>query len=252
MAKKQYKIRWRESDRANLQRTINNFNAKLRRLEKNRPDLAEYLPQKIRKKDIEKGIHTRTDFNRTIKSLQRFSVRGAEEPSKASRGAKATKWEISETKKKARLINREREKTKERLLAKEVTTRGKGTGQTRAQMGTIKENEIKPINVNFNIKSQKEWDLMKANIDAQLDEAWKAFKKSNMKLNYIKGLEEAGFSQDIIAMVHQMDVDKFIETVDTEEQASFDFIYDPIEHQLKSDSLWETWKAALERQNKGA
>lgn len=251
MAKKQYKIRWRDSDRAELQRTINNFNAKLRRLEKSRPDLAEYLPKKVRKKDIEKEIHTRTDFNRQAKSLQRFSVRGAEEPTKAVRGAKATKWEVSEAKKKARIINREREKTRNALLEREVTSRGKGTGSTRAQMGTLKENDLKPIKVNFNIKSQKEWDLMKANIDAQLDEAWKSFKKSNMKLNYIKGLEDAGFSQDIVALVHQMDVDEFIATVETDAEASFDFIYDPIEHTLKSDALREVWEAALKRQNKG-
>ena len=113
-------------------------------------------------------------------------------------------------------------------------------------MGTLKENSLKPINTNFESKSQKEWDLIRQNIEAQLDESWKVFQKSNMKLNYIKGLEDAGF-YDVAAIVHQMDVDEFIATVETDEQASFGFIYDPIEWSLKRDALEITWETALEK-----
>ena len=250
MAKKQYKIRWRDSDTAELQRTINNFNAKLYRLKKNHPHLAEYLPDRVNKTTIIKSIATREDFNRTIKSLQRFSKRGAETPVKSARGAKATKWEISEHKKKERIVNREREKERNALLSKEVTSRGKGTGSTRSQMGTLKENALKPLDVNFENKSQKEWDLVKANIDTMLDDSFKAFRKSNMKLNYIKGLETAGFS-DAAALVHQMDVDEFIRTIETDTEASFDFIYDPIEWNVKNEALFETWENALNRQKQG-
>lgn len=252
MAKKQYKIRWRDSDTAELQRVINNFNAKLYRLQKKNPEMADYLPNRVQKKDVINSIHTRADFNRTVASLKRFSARGAEEPVKSTRGAKATKWEVAEVTKKERRINREREKERNALLDKEVTTRGKGTGSKRSEMGSLKENALKPIKANFNIKSQKEWDLMKANIDAQLNEAHKAFRKSNMRLNYIKGLQDAGFSDDIVDLVRQMDIDKFIETIETDAEATFDFIYDPIDHELKSEALKETWSAALESQKQGA
>lgn len=244
MANKQYAIRWRKSDTAELQRVINNFNAKIYRLRKKKPELAEYLPNTVKKSDIIESIHTRQEFNRTIKSLQRFSQKGAEKPAHSSRGAKATKWEVSELKKKERIVNRELEKQRNALLEKEVTSRGQGTGSTRAQMGTLKEVSMKPYNVKFENKTQKEWDLMKTAIDRQLNESWKAFKKSNMKLNYIKGLEDAGF-YDVAAMVHQMDVDKFIEAVETDTEATFDFIYDPIEWQSKNDALMETWQNAL-------
>lgn len=251
MAKKQHKIRWRDSDSEELQRVINNFNAKLYRIKKKHPEMAEYLPDRVRKKDLVKNIHTRSDFNRAVTSLKRFGKRGAENPVKSSRGAKTTKWEVDEVKKKARRVNREREKERNALLDTEVTSRGKGTGSKRSEMGKLKENELKPINVNFTIKSQKEWDKLKESIDAQLDEANKMFRKSNMKLNYIKGLENAGFSDDVVALVHQMNPDNFISTVETDAEATFDFIYDPIEHNLKEDSLRETWTAALNKQNQG-
>lgn len=246
MANKQYAIRWRKSDTAELRRVIKNFNAKIYRLRKTRPELAEYLPDTVKVSDTVKSIHTRQEFNRTIKSLQRFSKKGAEKPTKSSRGAKATKWEVSELKKKERIVNRELEKQRNALLEKEVTSRGEGTGQTRAQMGTLKEVSLKPYDVKFENKSQKEWDLMKTAIDKQLNESWKQFKKSNMKLNYIKGLEDAGF-YDVAAIVHGMDVDKFIETVETDTEATFDFIYDPIEWSLKNDSLLSTWESASQK-----
>ena len=246
---KQYNIRWRDSDAEELQRAINNFNAKIYRTKKNHPEWADYQPERVNMTSIKSNITTRADLKKTLSTLREYTKRGSEEVQKSKRGAKATKFEIKEHQKKVRQVNRERKKERERLLEKEVTTRGKKTGVTRAEMGSIKEVAVRPIRGKFENKSQNEWELAKEMIDKNLNDTWKMFRKSSMRINYIKGLEDAGF-YDAVDLVREMDLDDFIDTVESDAEASFDFIYDPIEWELKNNALTDTWKKALENSKK--
>lgn len=241
---KKSKIRWRQSDRDLIEKTVRNFNAKLYRLEKNHPELKEFLPTKLSKKEVINSIETRADFNRVVHSFQRFSKRGSENPVKSSRGAKSTQWEVDEFKHKQRIENARRTRERKKLEAQNVTSRGKDTGVKRAEMGSIKENSLKPSNKNFKNLSQKEWELAKRNIDNQLNASYRDEQKAKMKENYIKGLIEGGFNQEIIDIVENTDIDTFVQTVTNDTEASFDFIYDPIEHKLKAEVLKETWEKA--------
>ena len=242
---KKSSIRWRESDTRELQRIINNFNAKIYRLRKNHPELKDYLPDTVKKKDVIKGIETRADFNRTIKSLQRFTKRGAENPVKSSRGAKSTEWEVGEFKLKQRIENARRTRERKKLEDKQVKSRGKETGVKRAEMGSIKENALKPSKKKFDNLSQKEWELAKRNIDNLLNASYRDERLLKMKDNYIKGLITAGYSDELIEMVRGLDPDKFIETVTTDQDATFDFIFDPLELKVKNDALIEVWSNAV-------
>lgn len=244
MAKRQSKIRWRESDLNTLQRAINNFNAKLYRTNKKNPDMAQYMPSRVKKSDVIKSIGTRADFNRTINSLKRFSAKGAETVVSSKRGAKATQWEKREFQLRKQRVNRARSIERKKVEQEDVLSRGKSTGSKRAEMGTIKENELKPIKLNFENLSQKEWELKKTAIDRALDEGFQEFRKYNMKQNYIKGLENAGFSVDLIDVVRKTDIDTFVRMVRTDTEAQFDFIYDPIAHKDKEDVLMELWENA--------
>lgn len=241
---KKYSIRWRESDLAELQRTLNNYNAKLYRIQKAHPELMDVLPQRMTKSEAIKSIGTRADFNRLTKSLQRFSKRGAEKPVSSSRGAKATQWEVDEFKIKQRVENARRTRERKKIEQQEVKSRGKSTGVTRAEMGSIKENSLKPSRKKFENLSQKEWELAKKNIDNMLNATHRYEQKLKMKENYIKGLITAGFPDEVINLVQNMDVDKFVTTVETDQEATFDFIYDPLELKAKSDALTEVWTNA--------
>lgn len=241
---KQSKIRWRKSDTELIERTVKNFNAKLYRIQKKHPEMIEFLPSKISKKEVINSIETRADFNRVVNSFQRFSKRGSENPVKSSRGAKSTQWEVEEFKHKQRIENARRTRERKKLEQQEVKSRGQGTGVKRAEMGSIKENSLKPSKKNFKNLSQKEWELAKRNIDNQLNASYRDEQKLKMKENYIKGLIEGGFSQEIIDVVEKTDIDKFVQTVTNDTEASFDFIYDPIEHKLKAEVLKETWEKA--------
>ena len=104
-------IRWSKDDKQNLRRAVNNFNSKIRRLEKLG---RENLPEKVSYKELTKGtsevrdefgniidyqklpILSRNELRNTLKSLQRFTKRGAEEEVTLKGGEKVTAWEKRE------------------------------------------------------------------------------------------------------------------------------------------------------------
>lgn len=248
MARKS-KIRWRDSDTQELQRLINNFNNKIYRTKKAHPEMEDFLPSRVSKKDLVNSIETRADFKRIANSLARFSKRGAEAPVVSTRGARATQWEIDEFKRKQQIENARRTRERKALEEKEVKIAGKGTGQTRAQMGSVKENELKPSRKNFQNMSQKEWELASKNIDNQLNATKRHERMEQMRENYLKGLTEAGFadaSPELVEIIKKIDIQTFYDTVQTDETATFSFIYDPLAFNVKKDALFEAWKTAYE------
>lgn len=240
------KIRWRENDEKELKRLIKNFNTKISYVKKKHPELASSMPGKLSFKELKNKISTRSELKRTENSLKRFSRKGAEKQIVSSRGAKSTVWEVNEFKIKQRIENARRTRERKKIESQEVKSRGKGVGVTRSEMGSIKENSLKPSKKNFNNLSQKEWELAKRNIDNMLNENYRNDKKMQMKENYIKGLENAGYSDELIQLIKKVDIDVFINTVETDQEATFDFIYDPIELQVKSDSLYEVWSNVID------
>lgn len=249
MAKQPPKIRWRDSDSAELQRVIKNFNAKLNRLKKKSPEIAEYLPERLKKSDVIDSIGTRADFNRVLNSYKRFSKRGAEAPVKSSRGAKATEWEVSEFKHKQRIENARRTRERKKLNEQEVKRGGKGTGVKRAEMGRLKDNALKPSKKKFENLSQKEWELASKNIDRMLNASYRGKRLEEMRENYIKGLTEQGFlddSPEIEEYIRGVDPQTFYDTVQTDEEATFIFYKSPLEYEARREEIIETWRTAYE------
>lgn len=96
MSKRKNKIRWRKSDRDELNKIVRNFNAKIQRQLKKNPSAIEYLPTKIDKKELMNEIQTRDDYNKTIASLKGFLKRGAEKQVKLNEEIVTTRWQRSE------------------------------------------------------------------------------------------------------------------------------------------------------------
>ena len=65
-------IRYDKKLNQEINRTIKNFNQKIARLEKQEREL---LPSKITKKELKESVYTRTELQRKLKELQRFSKR---------------------------------------------------------------------------------------------------------------------------------------------------------------------------------
>ena len=93
----QSKIRWQQKDYLSLGRAVANFNKKINKLQSEEKKL--YLPELKNYKEIKQNIQTRSELNRIINSLKRFSKEGAEDLYVTKAGEQITKWERQELRK---------------------------------------------------------------------------------------------------------------------------------------------------------
>lgn len=188
-------IRWGESDAEKLAKEVKRFNAKVYRTRKKHPELADILPNTIKKADKKAIVEElkslpRAEFTKKLNSLARFSERGAEKEIVSKTGNRVTRYEKKEVDIKVRIINARR--TMERKI-NEVEK----PSQTTRTMGDMKHNELKPKSYDFDkIKKGKEWELFKATIDKQSRADYSINKMEKYKANYLQcindNLGEAG------------------------------------------------------------
>ena len=229
---KEYKIRWKQDDEKRLAKSVKNFNAKLTRLAKKDPSIANYLPERITVKEMKELIKTRADLNREIKALERFTKtnRGKTKSGKAKAqphdiilvpgnnyNVHATRWQVAEMKRSKALIDKKRQERHDMLYSAEQTDRGKPLGYTAGQlgMGRADANALKPITL-FN-KSMNQRDFFKKfkTIRKERQSNYWTDQELQMKENYIKGLTENYRFEDmeeVINHIKKMPFDQFFET----------------------------------------
>ena len=134
-----YKIS--KSSEKELQKAINNFNSKIKRLEKSEREID--IPVKENIKAIRERINSKWDLNREINRLERFTKRNAEELIKNKSGVVMSRWEYEN-------IQREQKRLSARLLREierysKIQPRefGKSQEVTYAQMGDEKLSNLK-------------------------------------------------------------------------------------------------------------
>ena len=115
-----------------INRTIKNFNQKIARLEKQEKEL---LPSKITKKDLKESVYTRSELQRKLKELQRFSKRGAEEVITTRGGVRITKYELNEIKRENARLKRNITREINRLKVNKPKILGKTQTSTFSEMG---------------------------------------------------------------------------------------------------------------------
>lgn len=241
---KSYNIRWTDADNKELRRVVKNFNAKISRLEKKNPELKNALPERASVKAIKELVSTRNDLKRELNSLQRFSKKGSETIVVApgnEYNTKITKWQRTEMNRRAAVINRKREKRRNDLFNKELTSRGEPLGYTAGQlgMGKIASNELKPIKA-FT-PSMSKADLKKkfeTLVKESQDNYWMK-KELQLKESYMKTLLQ-NFSpedvEEVAKRIEEMEFDEFYETF-LEEGGTLEDIYPP----PKGTPEYEAW-----------
>lgn len=238
---KQYNIHWRRSDYSKLSHLTRKVNQKIFELQVKRPDIAGYQPAMLDYQDVKKDIKTRRDFNNFINKYNRYLREGVEELQKSNRGAVASKWAVREFEIAQFAENTKRRATAKRLGEQDVTIAGKTTGVKRAEMGSIKENAVKPSKKKFINQSQEEWERASRLFERKMMSTYNDEQMQLMIENYVKGLIAEGYSDDLLQILNKIPVDKFREIIDTDETATYDFIYDPLNLKAKQDSLVELW-----------
>lgn len=221
---KQHKIRWSEQDTNELNRVIKNFNAKVTRLAKSNPAIANILPEKVKTKQVKELIHTRQDLKREINMLQRFTKRGAEEIitlDETEHKLRITKWQKTEMNRRIGIINRKRKHRLEQIEATEMTSRGKKLGYTRGQlgMGSALKNALEPMKSfyytmeNFDLK--KRWkSILKQSTDEYFTQ--QDFTMRENFINAIKNNFHYVDVSDITSTLESMDIKEFFKVFQSE------------------------------------
>ena len=93
--KKRYKINWRSEDEKKLEKAINDFNKRVKKLKAKSKDKG-FIPAEISYKGTKKLITTRDEFNRVLKSLGRFKGKKAFKKVTFKNGEELTAWEKRE------------------------------------------------------------------------------------------------------------------------------------------------------------
>ena len=250
---------WRESDIESAKRAINNYNSKIYRLRKkfaNNPEYLNVLPNTTNFTDFKNSVTTRADFTREIKSLQRFSKRGAETIVENDSGVKSTQWAIREFNIKKAVVNRKRKKLRAEIDDTDVKIGGVSTGQKRASMNDVHENKLEPYEHTFETrKSQKEWEKAQRAIDKQVNQTYLTDKQEQMRENYIKGLRENNYlsgedAEEIEKYIRGVDAETFYINAETDETATFLFYKDPEAFEVKKEYIKNTWKTLYEENHK--
>ena len=235
---KRYNIKWRESDEKELSKAVRKFNAKRTRLLKQVPELEEFLPPKQSVKALRESIKTRRDFRNEINSIERFMQKGAEKPIVTAEGVKTTAYEKRELGIKLRAINARRAAERKRA---NVSTE-KGT------MGTIRANNLQPKQVNIDKIKKSDWNKFVESVEKQARDSYSQEKYERYKENFIKGLENA-FGEsgaELIALAEQIDPETLSQMYFDDPILQIDFIYDPLEMQVKIDAMTEHLQGYLE------
>lgn len=125
-------IRYDKKLNQEINKTIKNFNQKIARLEKQEREL---LPSKITKKELKSSVYTRTELQRKLKELQRFSKRGAEDIITTKGGVKLTQYELQNIKRENARVKRNITREINRLKVEKPKIFGKTQTSTFSEMG---------------------------------------------------------------------------------------------------------------------
>lgn len=235
---KRYNIKWRDTDEKELAKAVRKFNAKRTRLLKQVPELEEFLPPKASTKEIRKSVQTRRDLKNELNALERFMRKGAEKPIVTKEGIKTTAYEKKEIAIKVRVINQRRAAE----LKKAAPSTEKGT------MGTVRENNLKPKKYDIDKIKKSDWKKFVESVEKQSRDSYAADRYERYKDNFIKGLENAFGEKgaELIEIAKQINAEILTQMYYDDPILHIDFIYDPLEMQVKIDAMEEHLTGYLE------
>lgn len=191
-------IRYDKKLNQEINRTIKNFNQKIARLEKQEREL---LPSKITKKDLKSNVYTRSELQRKLKELQRFSSRGSEDIITTRGGVRLTKYELNEIKRENTRLKRNITREINRLKVNNPKIFGKSQTATFAQMGDTNYLNLvarrRALEKDVNRLSRKEFERFK-----------KLVEKTGRNQQYMRSIFEENYFDMLTDLAYYFDYDK--------------------------------------------
>lgn len=133
-------IRYNKELVNDINKTVRNYNAKIRRLQKQNPSLS--LPEKINAKKLRNMSDNRKELYKNMQKLKRFSVRGSENNIILSTGEIVSEYELSELKRESARLQRNLTKRINKLAETKPKVKGIKQDYTYAEMGDMHLNNL--------------------------------------------------------------------------------------------------------------
>lgn len=213
--------KWRKADEAKLKKLVKNFNAKIRRVEKNRPEIAVLQPPRENLKALRESLKgmSRIDINYQFKKMENYLKKGAELPYTTKQGVNTTVWEKKEIERAVRTINA-RNKA---IIKKYEPSTTKGT------MGTIERNNLQPRKNRVNTIQPKDYGKYVSNLFKQVLKN-DGERNERYKENFLKAVANImGENSKLFKMVSKIDAELLTKYYYTEPLLQLTFVYDPKE-----------------------
>ena len=217
-------INYNKQFEARMAKVVRNFNAKVKRLER---EGMKYLPPTVSVKELKANYFERDSLKRKLKQLERFSTRGAEEIVELGNGAKATRWQINTL--------RSDMKYMKQYYSRKIDTYGNiipsvlGQKQTvsYARMGDAKYENLKvlrkSLDKDINRLDQSDFNRFTKKVGGQMRRKEK--QKYIFWANYFTFLEDVGYKagideqliERVKAKLSNVDIDDFMRLYEQEE-----------------------------------
>ena len=127
-------MRWKRKDYLTLEKAIQDFNTKIKKLQKE--EAKPYLPEELKLSDVRETIVSRSELKRFLASLRDFKVKGAEKKVVLEGGEEITDWEQKQLQKQRKIMQA---RLKKEMAELNVPLE---SGFSRAQMGSFKFAEL--------------------------------------------------------------------------------------------------------------
>lgn len=247
-----HNIRWTENDSKEIRRTVKNFNAKVKRLEKKYAGQDVVLPEKVSAKELKNLIGTRTDLERELKSLRRFSSkRGSEKLVKApitENTIYITKWQRTEMNRLKGIVNAKRKTRFEMITDIQMEHRNTPLGYSVGEFGGMRQQEVnalKPVKA-FTEKMDK-YDISKKFRALRKHAQSDYFRRADRRLleNFLGAIDNT-FGEDakeLMDVIREMDFKEFYKKFKAN-HGQFEYASDiPEDADLKGylEELKSTW-----------
>lgn len=209
-----------------IQRTVRNFNNKIRRLERSERDLI--LPDRVSIKELKKTYTSRRELRNKLASLQRFNIRGVENTITTEGGVKTSIYELKETQRALRKAKSYLTRYIRKIENIVPTTYGVRESASYSRMGNMQLNNLrarrKILDKNLGKLTQEGLMKLKEKIDFEL------FRKNEMPSIFMNNYVDkmlfnlgyfVGYDEEKLNIMKnklmQLDEKQFNELFETEE-----------------------------------
>lgn len=186
-----------------LARTVRNFNAKVRRLERLEREL---IPSRVSVASLKEEFTNRRELQRRLRELQSFSKRGAEDIITTSGGVRTTRYEFKLTKERAR-IAKFRLSREIRILGEATPTiYGRKTPRRLVEMGSEELSNLRAkresLNKNIAELNREQYERFGKRAYEEAYSHWNDERTAKFFQSYMDILDKAGYmagvNQEII------------------------------------------------------